>query len=121
MGFKISHINENVIRNEMIGHFTAEDALAYEQEIKVHYEEADSIGKQLHIYVDTSQFEKLSVEGRRTFSKMNQDNRLGRIASTGGNRILNTLARFIMIASKRNNIRYFSSEEEALDWLKSAD
>lgn len=121
MGFKLTAIEENIVRLDLLGDFDAQDALEYPSQIDYFMEQATLKGKQLHVYTDTSKFGKLSVEGRRVFSDANKDERQGKVAATGVNRILGMMARFIMVASGRNNIRFFSDEAEAMEWLRDSD
>ena len=121
MGFKLSTIEGNIARLDLIGDFDAQDAMEYPSELAPFLEQAHAMGKKLHIYTDTTHFGKLSVEGRRVFSDANKDSRQGKVAATGVNRLLGMMARFIMVASGRNNIQFFSSEDEALQWLKESN
>lgn len=121
MGYNLSKITENISRLNLQGDFDAEDAADYPTKLVPHLENAAARGQQLHIYVDTSEFGSLSVAGRRVFSDANKDERQGKIAATGVNRFLGMMARFIMVASGRDNIRFFEDETTALEWLKSSD
>ena len=121
MGFKISKIEENIIRFDMLGDFDAEDASACFNQTTALFAEAALRGKKLHVYVDTTQFGNMSVEGRRMFSKMNKDERQGSVAMVGVNRILKIMVRFIMVASGQDNVRFFDNEAQAIKWLKSLD
>ncbi|MFK7801727.1 MAG: STAS/SEC14 domain-containing protein [Anaerolineae bacterium] len=121
MGYKLSKITENIMRLDLIGDFDAEDASNYPAQLMPYLENAAAHGEQLHIYVDTSEFGSLSVAGRRVFSEANKDERQGKIAASGVNRFLGMMARFIMVASGRDNIRFFDDENSALEWLKGSD
>jgi len=120
MGFKLSQIDDNIARLDLMGTFDAEDAQEYLEQVAPYFERVIALDKKLHIFIDSTQFEKLSTEGRRVFSDLNKHPAIGNLATMGINRIYSMLARFIMIASGKNNIRFFNSEDEALTWLREA-
>ena len=49
MGFKLSQIEENIIRLDLIGDFDAQDALEYPYQLTPFLEQADALGKKLNI------------------------------------------------------------------------
>jgi hypothetical protein len=55
---------------------------------------------------------------RKAFFDLNSDPRLGKSATVGVDRYTRVLLDFMLKATKRDNIRLFDTEEEALAWLK---
>lgn len=121
MAFKLSNIADNIMMLKIIGDFDADDALIYADHLEEFLERAASVGRKLHIYVDTSEMGKISVEIRRVTSETNKDKRAGQVVTDGVTRVVRIMARFLMVASGRNNIHFFDTRKEAIDWLKSLE
>ncbi len=62
---------------------------------------------------------KFSPAVRKAFTNLNADPRLGKCATVGVDRYMRVLVGFILKATRRDNIRFFDSEELALVWLQS--
>ena len=62
--------------------------------------------------------EKLSIMLRRYLTDLNQDPRFGFSAFVQPSRRARILGQFILKSTKRDNIRYFKNETEAVAWLK---
>ena len=122
MGYSIEKLGENIIKFEMIGDFTAEDAQNHADQMDPILSELAQNGQQAQFLIYTEQLKKISVEGRRSFSERNGDDRIGKTAVIGVNRFLKVIARFIMVASGKNNIRFFDIEDDidAIKWLKES-
>ena len=121
MAYELSNISDHIMTLKIIGDFDADDALVYADDLEEYFERAKSVGRKLHIYVDTSEMGKISVEIRRVTSETNKDPRAGYVATDGVNRVIRIMARFLMVASGRNNIYFFDTQKEAIDWLKSLE
>jgi hypothetical protein len=61
---------------------------------------------------------KLSAKARKAFFELNGDPRLGKSATVGVDRYTRVLIGFMLKATRRDNIRLFDTEEEALAWLR---
>ena len=61
---------------------------------------------------------KLSLMLRKYLIELNQDPRFGFSAFVQPSRRARVLGQFIHKATKRDNIRYFNDEAEAVAWLK---
>jgi len=121
MGYKVQQISENIISLDLIGDFSAEDATNHVLEMDPILERLSASGNQVHFLVSTAELGKISLEGRRSFGERNGDPRLGSTAVVGVNRFLKIVAQFVMVASGKQNIRFFDAADEvsALNWLKS--
>jgi hypothetical protein len=62
---------------------------------------------------------KLLSNTRKAFAEINHDPRLGKAATVSTDRYTHVLVGFILKATRRDNIRFFESEEEALAWLQA--
>ena len=73
----------------------------------------------LNNVIFASQLCKISSSARRFFAELNQDTRYGLVAFIDAPRRARVLSKFILKATKRDNIQFFGDEEEALSWIKS--
>lgn len=121
MGYKIELIKHDIIRLELIGNFTAEDTANQLSDIELIYNELDLAGKPTKFLVNAEKVGRISLETRRAFTEGNNNPQVGLSAVVGMNRMLQMVARFITVASGNNNIRFFSDEESALEWLQNND
>jgi hypothetical protein len=62
---------------------------------------------------------RFSPAVRKALTNLNADPRLGKCATVGIDRYTRVLVGFILKATRRDNIRFFDSEELALVWLQS--
>ena len=122
MGYSINRLDGNIIKFEMLGDFTAEDAKNHADEMDPILNELAQNGQKAQFLIYTEQLKKISVEGRRSFSERNGDDRIGKTAVVGVNRFLKVIARFIMVASGKSNIKFFDLEDDldAIEWLKES-
>jgi hypothetical protein len=60
----------------------------------------------------------LSTQIRRTIAETMKTRTFGKVAVIGASTIIKLIVQFIMIASGKKNVRLFSTEKEALRWLK---
>ena len=119
MGYSIERLGTNIIKFEMEGIFSAEDALNHEQQMDPILSELAQNGLKAQFLIYTANLSRISVEGRRSFSARNGDDRIGKTAVIGVNRFLKVIARFIMVASGKDNIKFFDEDDEdqAIAWL----
>jgi hypothetical protein len=66
-----------------------------------------------------SELGKLSSSARKYFTELSADPRVGMIAFIQPSRRAKVLGKFIYKATGRNNIMFFETETQAIDWLKS--
>lgn len=62
---------------------------------------------------------KLSYYARRFFTEVNQDTRVGMLSIINPPRAVRILGKFIVKATKSDKFRFFSEEDEAVEWIKS--
>jgi hypothetical protein len=116
MAYELSTGADGIVRATFIGDTDKDDALAYHKDLEQYMDKANEDNLfNLIIYVD--QAGKFSAEARKSFSQLNDDPRMGRIAYLGANRFIRVITNFVQKASGRNNMRFFDSEEEAVSWL----
>ncbi|MFN2108311.1 MAG: hypothetical protein ACK2UI_01495 [Anaerolineae bacterium] len=95
-------------------------------------DEVDDFLRDFHTYLDVATPEaplstltiadqsgsRFPSKMRKAFFDLNSDPRLGKSATVGVDRYTRVLLDFMLKATKRDNIRLFDTEEEALAWLK---
>ena len=72
------------------------------------------------ILIDLKQSTQFSSEARKIWVKFLQNPSIKKAAIWGGNVFVRTLASFVIAASQKKNIKFFITEEEALEWLRSS-
>ncbi len=122
MGYKIEKLDNNIIKFDMFDTFSAEDAVGHAVEMDPILSQLELAGQKAAFLIYTTNLNKISVEGRRSFSERNGDPRIGKTAVIGVNRFLKVIARFIIVASGKDNIRFFDvpDEGDAIAWLKES-
>lgn len=81
------------------------------------YVEAATAESPLKSIITFQQLGIISFATRHYLTQLNQDPRCGAIAYMKPPRKARVLAQFIQKGSKRENIRFFEAEEDALEWL----
>ncbi len=74
-----------------------------------------------HVLGDLNKAGKQSTEARKIWKELAEDDRTGKIAMYGMNPVARVLAAFVMGVSRKKEMRFFKTNEEALEWLKDAD
>jgi len=72
----------------------------------------------LHILGDLNKAGKQSAEARKIWKELTEDDRTGKIAMCGMHPVARVLASFVMGVSRKKDMRFFKTKEEALTWLK---
>ncbi len=117
MAHKLYMDDDGILRMGFIGDVDLEAVTAWHKDVMPFIEAVDE-ETGLDLLIDASREGKMSRVARRTFTKVNDDQRLKKIAVVNINRFNRVMAIFIMKATGRNNICFFDTDEEALVWLK---
>jgi len=72
----------------------------------------------INILADVSKQKKTDHEARRIYTKISSHPRSGNSAICGANLVVGMIANFIGIATRRKNIKCFSTRDEGLSWLR---
>lgn len=118
MAHRFEHIKDNFLRSFFTG--TVDDSAIDEFLVNVEPYLSQATGqKPLHFLVDASGEGGWSFNARRRFTKLFEDDRLGRVAIINADRFTRIVATFLMKATGReDSVRFFTAEDEALAWLK---
>ena len=68
--------------------------------------------------VDINKAEKVSSEGRKLIQKTLQQEKIGKIAQFGLSPVARIITSFVMGVTKKKDIRFFKSKQEALAWFR---
>ena len=77
-------------------------------------------GEATRVLIDIRRSTDFSASARKRWVTFLQHPSITRTAIFGGNTFIRTLATFVIGASRRKNIRFFKTEQEARTWLNDA-
>jgi len=75
-------------------------------------------GEATQVLIDLQQSTKFSSGARKIWVKFLQNPHIKKTAFFGGSVFVRTLASFVMTATHRDDIKFFLSKEEAMEWLQ---
>jgi len=81
---------------------------------------ASNKGKKISYLVDLNKCGKNSPEARQIWNQLSESEKTNKVALLGLHPVARVIANFSMGASKRNNQRFFKTQEEAMAWLQEA-
>lgn len=81
--------------------------------------EASTPEHPLNTISTTEKIGKVSFASRKYFTEINSHPCMGLLAILNPPRVVRILGKFIVMATKRDNINFFSDEAEAIAWIKS--
>jgi len=79
----------------------------------------DMVDGKLNILMDMDKAGKPSPKARKSYMELSEDERIGKVALYGIHPVAKVLASFVIGVTKKKDVRFFSSKEEALAWLKA--
>jgi len=79
----------------------------------------DMVDGKLNILMDMDKAGKPSPKARKSYMELSEDERIGKVALYGIHPVAKVLASFVIGVTKKKEVRFFSSKEEALAWLKA--
>ena len=82
-------------------------------------EEFVNKGEASFVLIDIMQSKEFSSGARKIWVKFLQNSKIKKTAIFGGNVFVRTLASFVIAAAGKASIKFFETEQQALDWLHS--
>ncbi len=82
-------------------------------------EEFVNKGEASFVLIDIEQSQEFSSAARKIWVKFLQNPKIKKTAIFGGNVFVRTLASFVIAAAGKANIKFFETEQQSLDWLRS--
>lgn len=117
MPYSMEMRGDGILEMAFVGDVDTEDIDAVMAEFEAFMDTATET-EPLCVLSNVSQAGKLSASARKGLASMGTDPRMGRNAIVGVSRYQRVMAGFIIKASGHDDLRFFDSEAEALDWLK---
>lgn len=106
---------DNIIHAVEVGVMDDKKAMA----IKEAYLNVLDIAKgKIYILVDLNKAKKPSAKARKILNEINENERVDKVAHFGMHPVARVMASFLMGFSKKKEIRFFKTKEQALKWLK---
>lgn len=110
--------DDNIMYETIVGDFDEQCAkAALEASLKL-IENAEG---QVKLLIDVNRAGKPSKEARDIFMKFLEQKKLGKIAIFGMHPVARVLASFGMGLSRKEDMRFFRTRDEAFSWLKKGD
>ncbi|MFA5033150.1 MAG: STAS/SEC14 domain-containing protein [bacterium] len=99
----------------IVGEYTTEMAKLTYEFFELHKTEMMVDGK-VRLFIDLTNARKASAEAKEFMHRLSND--IGKIALVGFNPVAKVIASFFMGNSKKKNINFFNTQEDAIEWLK---
>jgi hypothetical protein len=112
---RIRLMEHNIIHVVAFGTLELEDALAIRDVIQRLEKQIDG---RIHYLIDLNKAGKNSSQARKIWKERNENRITDKVALFGIHPVARVLASFVMKVTERNNMRFFNTMEEALQWLK---
>jgi len=74
--------------------------------------------EEIRLLIDATEADIASAGARKTYLEFAKAFRMAKAAIFGTKTLLKVLANFIIATAAKENVKFFSTEEEALEWLK---
>lgn len=111
--------NDGILRVSLIGDVSKSDFEAYQRDLTA-FLDASTPENPLNTILDASQTAKLSSASRQGITQINKDPRIGQMAVLGASRPTRVFINFLLKATQRDNVDFFESDDNAVDWIKES-
>jgi hypothetical protein len=79
---------------------------------------ADMVEGKVNVLIDLNKAGKPSPEARKAVLELYDHEKSGKMAFFGQNPVSRVVASFVIGITRKNDVRFFKTKEEALGWLK---
>lgn len=79
---------------------------------------ANLVEGKVNLFVDLTNSGKPTPEARKIYTSVTEHHKTGKVAMFGLNPVARVLASFIMGVTRKKDIHFFKTKEEALSWFK---
>jgi hypothetical protein len=107
---------DGILQISFAGNLDFGEMSSFIKDISVFLEAATEISP-VHSVAHISAIGNISADARDIFIELNRDDRFGYMACVGSNRRFRVLTKFMENAAQRDNIRLFTLEDDAINWL----
>jgi hypothetical protein len=113
-GNKASLIEGNIIHVIVQGEQTAESSIL---QIEVNNKLASLVNGKINYLIDLNKSGRNSPEARAAWKRASEDENVIKVAVFGLNPVARVLASFVMGVTKKKDIHFFMTKEDAYRWL----
>lgn len=113
---KTNLIEGNILHIIAVGSQTLEIAL---EQVKGNHYLAQFVDGKVNYLIDLNKAGKNSTEARKQWNNISEEEKTGKLAMFGVHPVARVVASFVMGFSKRNDMLFFKTKEDAIKWLKS--
>ena len=107
---------DNIIYETVVGAVDEKTAIAFKEAcIKLR---SKAEGRVINTLIDLNRAGKPTPEARRIGQQRLEDEEIGKVAMFGMHPVTRVIASFVMGVTRKKDMRFFRSKEEALAWLK---
>lgn len=117
MAYKLDLGKDGILYATFSGDFTEEQLANYIHDLNEIVEQTPSDEK-LKSFIDTTELGRVNPNLRRMAGDLIKDPRLGDTAVLGNSRVVKVMIDFVLKASGRNHMKYFTDRQQALAWLQ---
>lgn len=116
MAYSLNLGKDGILYVSINGEFTEDQLSNYIQELNEVVSTVPA-GQKLKSFIDTTELGRVNPNLRRMTGDFMNDPRLGATAVLGNSRVVKVMIDFVLKASGRDHMNYFTNREEALSWL----
>lgn len=116
MAFTLQQDDAGILQVKINDEFTEEDLKAYMAQIDDILADLPE-GETLLSFIDTTDLGKVNPNLRRSVGDFLNNPKFGNTAVLGNSRIIKVMIDFVLKASGRQHMKYFTDQDEAYDWL----
>ncbi len=113
---RMIRLKDNIVLIRAIGP-TDDELVAECEEVASSF--AKNIEQPCHYLIDLNKAGKQSPRARRLWQGLSQGEKVDKVALFGLHPVARVMASFVMGISKRDNVRFFKTEDQAMLWLSN--
>ena len=117
MAYTLHTDNDGILQVTITGDFTEEELKSYMNDLSGILADVPD-GKRIKSFMDTTKLGRVNPNLRRTVGDFMDNPKLGETAVLGNSRIVKVMIDFVLKASGRHHMKYFTDRDEAMAWLK---
>lgn len=120
MSYTINKDDNDILQVKISGDFTEEELIAYMHDISEIMGDI-SENEKVKTFIDTIELGRVNPNLRRSVGDFLDDKRFGETAVLGSSRVVKVMIDFVLKASGRHHMKYFTDRDEAESWLLNSN
>ena len=109
------YLDVDLLYVNLVGEMDDKTAVAMKE---AYFKLNNLVDGKLDTFIDLNKAGKQSVGARKTWKELSENENSGKLAITGVSPVARVIASFVMGVTKKEDMRFFKSKDEALAWLK---